>query len=71
MIELNGKREIVDPSKLSLNEHYKILLPRIKYHPPHKKIKLEDAFKNENFYDLKRKKKQEKINIIIIHAYVQ
>ena len=56
MIELNGKREIVDPSKLSLNEHYKILLPRIKYHPPHKKIKLEDAFKNENFYDLKRKK---------------
>ena len=27
IIELNGKREIVDPSKLSLNEHYKILLP--------------------------------------------
>ena len=71
MIELNGKREIVDPSKLSLNEHYKILLPRIKYHPPHKKIKLEDAFKTKIFMTLKEKKKQEKINIIIILAYVQ
>ena len=56
MIEFNGKKELIDPSKLSLSDHYKILLPRIKYHPPHKKIKLEDVFKYESSYDLKRKK---------------
>ena len=55
-IELNGKKELIDPSKLSLKDHYKILLPRIKYHPPHKKVKLEDVFKYESSYDLKRKK---------------
>ena len=55
---LNGANEKIDISTLSEDDHYKILLPKMKYHPikrvkPGEKITL---FKLEDSYDYKKMK---------------
>ena len=57
-IYIREKIETIIPSKLTLSEHYKLLLPRIKYHKikkidPNKEINL---FKLENSVDYKKMK---------------
>ena len=57
-IYIREKIETIIPSKLSLSEHYKLILPKIKYHKikkidPNKEINL---FKLENSVDYKKMK---------------
>ena len=57
-IWINGAIETINPSKLPLNEHYKILMPKIKYHE-YKKINPEEEinlFKLEDSVDYKKVK---------------
>ena len=58
-IYIKGKIETINPSKLSQSEHYKLLLPKIKYHnikkiDPNSEINL---FKLENSVDYDKMKK--------------
>ena len=67
-----AKIETLIPSSLSPDEHYKILLPRIKYHSI-KKFKLEDKynlFKLEDSIDYERMKKRGNNNNYIYYSCV-
>ena len=55
-IIINGKKEELNPLNLPLNEHYKILFPKVKYHPPRENVKIDEFFKLKDSYDYKKMK---------------
>ena len=72
IILIDGKKEEINPSNLPPNEHYKIIMPKLKQHPPYKEIKPEEFFKLEDSYDYKKMKETGKdkyiYNICLILA---